>query len=115
MNLGFTPGMGTTRLCEHALSPSLAHELLYSGELRRGSRFAGTGINYIVPRAQVDATALDVAARIADKPRAALTALKRTLSLRRRQAFEESITQESLMHQLTLGAAARRIENEYVE
>ena len=115
MNLGFTPGMGTTRLCEHTLSPAIAHELLYSGELRRGSRFAGTGINHIAPRDQVNAIALDIAARIADKPRAAITALKRTLSLRRRQAFEESITQESLMHQLTLAAAARRIENEYVE
>ncbi|HEX7283464.1 MAG TPA: polyketide synthase [Vicinamibacterales bacterium] len=115
MNLGFTPGMGTTRLCEHTLSSSIAHELLYSGELRRGSRFAGTGINHVVPREQVNATALDIAERIADKPRTAITALKRTLSLRRRQAFEESITQESLMHQLTLAAAARRIENEYVE
>ena len=115
MNLGFTPGMGTTRLCEHALPASLAHELLYTGELRRGSRFAGTGINYIVPRSQVESIAFDVAARIAEKPRTAITALKRTLSLPRRQAFEQSITQESLMHQLTLAAAADRIQHDYVE
>lgn len=115
MNLGFTPGMGTTRLCEHALSASVAHELLYTGELRRGSRFAGTGMNYVVPRSQVESIAFDVAARIADKPRAAITALKRTLSLPRRQAFEQSITQESLMHQLTLAAAADRIQHDYVE
>ena len=115
MNLGFTPGMGTTRLCEHALSASIAHELLYTGELRRGSRFAGSGINHVVPREQVDTVALDVAARIAEKPRAAITALKRTLSLARRQAFEQSITQESLMHQLTFAAAADRIQHDYVE
>jgi polyketide biosynthesis enoyl-CoA hydratase PksI len=115
MNLGFTPGMGTTRLCEHTLSPAVAHELLYTGELRRGSHFAGSGINHIVPREQVEPIALDVAARIADKPRPAITALKRTLSLPRRQAFEQSITQESLLHQLTFAAAAQRIQDDYVE
>ena len=31
MNLGFTPGMGTTMLCEHVMSPAVAHELLYTG------------------------------------------------------------------------------------
>lgn len=115
MNLGFTPGMGTTRLCEHSLSAAVAHELLFSGELRRGSGFANSGINHIVPREQVEAKAFDVAARIAEKPRLAVTALKRTLSLPRRQAFEQSLTQESLMHQLTLGAAALLIQEDYVE
>lgn len=115
MNLGFTPGMGTTKLCEHVLSPAIAHELLYTGELRRGAGFAGSGINHVVRSEQVEPLAFDIAKRIADKPRAAVTTLKRTLSLARRQAFEQSITQESLMHQITLGAAARRIEDNYVE
>jgi polyketide biosynthesis enoyl-CoA hydratase PksI len=115
MNLGFTPGMGTTRLCEHVLSPAVAHELLYTGELRRGSGFAGSGINRVLPRAQVEAAAGDIAARIAEKPRLAITALKRTLSQPRRRAFEGSITDESFMHQITLGSAARRIQDDYVD
>jgi polyketide biosynthesis enoyl-CoA hydratase PksI len=117
MNLGFTPGMGTTTLCEHTLSPAIAHELLYTGELRRGSEFARTGVNHVLPRDQVLPKALDIAARIAAKPRVAVEALKRTLSLPRRQAFERSITSESFMHQITFGApdAARRIEDDYVE
>lgn len=115
MNLGFTPGMGTTLLCEHVLSPAVAHELLYTGELRRGRRFAGTGINHVLPRHEVDVAAMDIAARIADKPRSSVSVLKRTLSLPRRRAFEVSLTQESLMHQLTLGGAARRIQDDYVE
>lgn len=115
MNLGFTPGMGTTKLCEHVLSAAVTHELLYTGELRRGARFAGSGINHILPGHEVEARALDLAARIAEKPRVALTALKRTLSLARRQAFEHSITTESLMHQITLAAAARQIQDDYVE
>jgi len=116
MNMGFSPGMGTTCLCEHVLSPAIAHELLYTGELRRGSDFAGiSGINRVLPSRDVAAHAYDIAARIADKPRAALEVVKRTLSLPRRQAFEASLTLESLMHQVTLPAAARQIENEYVD
>jgi polyketide biosynthesis enoyl-CoA hydratase PksI len=115
MNLGFTPGMGTTKLCEHVLSPAIAHELLYTGELRRGAMFAGTGVNYVVPRDRVEPLALDVAARIAANPRASIAALKRTLSLPRRQAFEQSLTHESFMHQITFAAAACRIEHDYVE
>jgi polyketide biosynthesis enoyl-CoA hydratase PksI len=115
MNMGFTPGMGTTRLCEHVFSPAIAHELLYTGELRRGSRFAGSGINHVRPRQQVEAAAMDLAARIADKPRLAVTALKRTLSEPRRRAFERSITDESFMHQITLSGAARRIQDDYVD
>lgn len=117
MNLGFTPGMGTTRLCEHALSPAVAHELLYTGELRRGRDLAGRGVNYVLPRADVLPRAMDIAARIAAKPRVAVETLKRTLSLPRRQAFEAALTMESLMHQITFGArdAAAHIEDEYVE
>jgi polyketide biosynthesis enoyl-CoA hydratase PksI len=115
MNMGFTPGMGTTRLCEHVLSTAAAHELLYTGELRRGSRFAGCGINYVVPRDQVEAVAIDVASRIADKPRRSIVALKRALSLPRRQAFEHSLTNEAFMHQITFAAAAGRIQDDYVE
>ena len=117
MNLGFTPGMATTALCEHVLSPAVAHELLYSGELRRGGAFAGGGVNHVWPRAEVEARARDLAGRIAEKPRLALTLLKRTLSLPRRRAFETSYTLESLMHEVTLAApgAAERIRNTYVE
>jgi len=118
MNLGFSPGMGVTRLCEHVLSPAVAHELLYTGELRKGAEFERCGgINYVLPKAEVVAKALDVAARIAGKPRTAVELLKRTLSLPRRRAFEETITLESLMHQITLRApgARQRIDDDYLE
>jgi len=117
MDMGFTPGMGATVLCEHVLPPAIAHELLYSGELRRGRAFARTGVNHVLPRAEVLPCAVDLAERIADKPRAAVEALKRTLSLPRRRAFELSITTESLMHQITFRApgAAQGIRDGYVE
>jgi polyketide biosynthesis enoyl-CoA hydratase PksI len=118
MNLGFTPGMGLTRLLEHVLSPALAHELLYTGEFRKGADFLGAScFNAILPRAEVRPRAFETAWRIADKPRPALEMLKRVLSIRRRQAFEETRTVEALMHGLSFGQAEvrRRIEEEYVQ
>lgn len=117
MDLGLTPGMGTTRLLEQVLSPALARELLFSGEARRGSAFDGHGFNYVLPRAEVVPKAHALAARIADKPRHALETLKRGLSARRRLAFEQSLALESAMHRAVLGdpETRRRIETDYVE
>ncbi len=111
-NLGFTPGMGVTRLLEHALSPAMAHELLYTGELRRGAELRGSGVNYVLPRPEVRPKAEELARRIADKPRRVLELLKRTLSAPRRAAFEHSRTTESLMHELCFADpdTGRRIE-----
>jgi polyketide biosynthesis enoyl-CoA hydratase PksI len=116
MTMGFTPGMGMTRLLEHVLSPAIAHELLYTGEPVKGAHFEGrSGINYILPRAEVRPRALDLAARIAEKPRAALTILKRVLSMPRRQAFEATRTIEALMHEVTFAqpGVRRRIEEQF--
>jgi polyketide biosynthesis enoyl-CoA hydratase PksI len=99
LDIGFTPGMGTTVLFEHILSPAIAHELMFTGEGRLGREFEGrSGINYILSRDDVLPKAIDLAERIAEKPRQALIALKRTLSSPRRQAFEAARTYEALMH-----------------
>jgi len=116
MNYGFTPGMGTTRLLEHVLSPAIAHELMYTGRNVRGAEFEGkSGFNHILPKADVSKKAREIAARIAEKPRASLEALKRTLSLPKRQCFEATYTIETLMHRLTLPAAdvAKAIEEDF--
>lgn len=102
VQLGFTPGMGLTQLLEHCVSRAVAHELLYTGELRKGKKFLGnTGFNAIVKQAEVEAKALDIALRIAEHNRKTLSILKRSLSLPRRKLFEESLTVESLMHEIT--------------
>jgi polyketide biosynthesis enoyl-CoA hydratase PksI len=118
MNMGFTPGMGMTRLFEHVLSPAQACELLFTGEFRRGREFQEkSGVNHVLPRAEVKDKAFDIARRIAEKPRLALETLKRALSIRRRQAFEESRTIEAMMHDITFRAddIRARIEDDYVE
>lgn len=66
-----------------------------------GRDFEGKSvINYVLPRDEVSPKAFDLAARIAEKPRYALVALKCALSSSRRQAFEAARTSESLMHDL---------------
>lgn len=117
MNMGFTPGMGTTRLLEHCLSPAVAHELLYTGKAIKGALLnGGAGFNAVLPRREVEARAFDLAARISEKPRRSLCVLKRVLSLPKRQAFETARTFESLMHEITFKASdiERLIEENYV-
>jgi polyketide biosynthesis enoyl-CoA hydratase PksI len=105
MNMGITPGMGTTRLLEWALSPAVVAELLFTGEPKRGRDLEGkASVNGILPKGEVSPRALALADRMADKPREALELLKRTLSLPRRRAFEETITLESLMHRIAFRA-----------
>jgi polyketide biosynthesis enoyl-CoA hydratase PksI len=102
MDLGFTPGMGTTRLLQAAVGPYVAAEMMMGAQYFRGADLAARGaqVNGVLPRAEVEARALDVAARLCDKPRAALLLLKRGLGLPRRLAFEEARTLESMMHEI---------------
>jgi len=102
MQYGFTPGLGTTRLLEHLLGPSLAHEMLLTGRAFRGSHFEGKpGFNYVLPRQDVLQKAYEMASMLAEKPRTSLLTLKFTLSARKRELFEAARSSESLMHQIT--------------
>lgn len=102
MNMGFTPGMGTTELLGHVLSGAVVAELVYGGEPKKGRWFEGkSGFNAIVARDQVLPRARALAARIAEKPRLSLELTKQALSLPRRRAFERSHTIESLMHRVS--------------
>lgn len=118
MNMGFTPGMGTTELLSHVLSPAIIAELLLAGEPKKGAWFEGrSGFNAILPRAEVLPRALELAARVAEKPRLALELLRRTLTLPRRQAFERTHTIESLMHRVSFAQPdlLARIEEHHAE
>ncbi len=102
MNLGFTPGMATTRILEQLVSSAVAHEMLFTGQPLKGSHFEyRSGFNYILPRGEVMAKAMDLAARIAEKPRVPLLLLKSVLSMSKRALFEQARTVETLMHQIS--------------
>ncbi|HLT39950.1 MAG TPA: polyketide synthase [Enhygromyxa sp.] len=109
MDLGFTPGMGTTRLLQFAVGDYLAAEMMFGCQYFKGSHFEGRAqINYVVARAQALGQARKIAARLTDKPRFAIEMLKRQLSLPRRLAFEQARTSESLMHQVCFADPSTR-------
>jgi polyketide biosynthesis enoyl-CoA hydratase PksI len=102
MNMGFTPGMGSTKLLEHFMGPAISQELLYGGEFKKGRTLLHkTHFNGILTQKEVFPAALNLATRIAEKPRESLLTLKRYLSMSRRKTFEETYTLESMMHDIT--------------
>ena len=104
MRYGFTPGMGTTRLLEHAVGPALAHEMLLTARTFRGTHFLnGRAFNYVLPRGEVASRAVDLAQDLAEKPRLPLVLLKTALSRHKRELFEAARTEESVMHEATFG------------
>lgn len=106
MDLGFTPGMGATRLLEIALGAPLAAEVLLGASFLRGSHFRGRSlVNYVVPRAEVRLQARAIALSMTDKPRHALVLLKRALAASKRRAFEEARDVEALMHTICFAHA----------
>jgi polyketide biosynthesis enoyl-CoA hydratase PksI len=118
MNMGFTPGMGTTLLLARAVGEHRAAEMMYGGQFFRGTHFAhGTGVNYVLPRVEVLSKAQELAQRIAEKPRHALELLKRSLSLGKRTAFEQARTVESMMHEICFARpeTAELIEDNYAQ
>ncbi len=101
MNMGFTPGMGTTRLLQDAVGEYLAAEMMLGGQFIRGSQFEQrSSFNHVLPREKVWNKAMQMAGRIAEKPRFALKLLKHNLSMRKRLAFEDARTSEAAMHQI---------------
>ena len=118
MDLGFTPGMGTTGLLQFAVGEYLAAEMMFGCQYFKGSHFEGrANVNYVVERAKVLARARKLALRLTDKPRFAIELLKRQLALPRRQAFEQARTAESMMHQVCFAApeTRARIRENYIE
>jgi len=116
MNMGFTPGMGTTALLREAVGEYLAAEMMLGGQLFKGAHFEGRSrVNYVLPRAQVWPKALEVASRIAEKPRFALELLKRELTVGRKKLLDEALPREAAMHQLCFARpeTAARIREGY--
>ena len=117
MNMGFTPGMGITKLMEHYMSPAVAQEMQYTGNFYLGKSLIGkTNFNYILPKAEVLEKAQSLAEAMAEKPRKALSVLKRYQSMERRKMFEETFSIETMMHELTFNEEEilKTIQDNYV-
>jgi len=105
MSMGFTPGMGITTLLPELMGPYVAAEMMYTGKRFRGSELEskGTNINYIVPRAEVNRRAADVARQIGDKNPKSVALLKYALAARKRKLLIDARVQEDMMHRISFG------------
>ncbi len=119
MNLGFTPGMGTTELLPMAFGPFIASEMMLGGRTFRGGELAerGVPVNAIVPKADVYRRARRIALQIADKPVDSVYLLKYTLSSEKRKRLIDARRNEDLMHRITFAMpeTRRRISEQYNE
>jgi polyketide biosynthesis enoyl-CoA hydratase PksI len=98
--LGFTPGMGATQLVPAVAGHYFATEMLLTGKLYKGRELRGRGLfNAVVPSEQVREVALDIAFRIAERPRHVIAMVKSTLALTRARALEDALSREQLLHE----------------
>lgn len=117
MAMGFTPGMGVTALLPALAGYSMAAEMMFTARFYTGRELAGRGLfTHVVPGADVEMCAEDIARRISEKPRDVLELLKETLSAPRRAALEAAISREHLMHRICFDreGTRNRIEAEYL-
>lgn len=105
MNMGFTPGMGTTTLLPLLVGPFVAAEMMYTGRRYRGRELKASGhlINHILPKAEVKPKAMDIARQIAEKNTKSVHLLKYALSAPKKKLLIEARVQEDMMHHISFG------------
>jgi polyketide biosynthesis enoyl-CoA hydratase PksI len=116
-HMGFTPGMGTTSLLPALVGYSFASEMLLTAKFYKGRELRERGLfNYVVSAEEVLNVALELAQRMAEKPRHVLELVKDTLALPRRHALQEALSREHLMHKVCFSRpdTALRIEETYL-
>lgn len=100
MKYGITPGMGATVLLPIKLGAPLANEMLFSARGYHGGTLRERGIGIpVVPRTETVATALKLAADLADKSDVALRMLKQAMNHRLLQQLPAAIEREKAMHE----------------
>ncbi len=115
-NMGFTPGMGCTRLIQPLVGEYITNEMLFRGRLFKGRTFKNRSlINYVLPVNELMTKTIDIALDIDEKPRKTLEILKYSLSLRKKQALLEARVHEDFMHKISFAQpeVAKIIENMY--
>lgn len=116
--LGFTPGMGFTRLLQGLVGDYIANEMLYTGKLYKGKTFKERSlVNYVLPKEEVMKKAIELAEIISEKPRKTLEILKYSVSLKKRQLLQEARVHEDFMHSISFSQPEVKeiIEKMYVD
>ena len=101
-DLGFSPGMGYTRLLQGLVGDYIANEMIYTGKMYKGRVFKEKSlVNYVVPKEDVFKKAIQIAEIISEKPRNTLTTMKYSMTLKKRQLLMEARVHEDFMHKIT--------------
>ena len=102
MKYGFTPGMGATYILPKKLGLSLSEELLIVADTHRGADLAKRGLPFpVYPRLEVVDQAIQLAKKIAEKPRLSLITLKDHMVSTIRSKLPAIIEKEVIMHEKT--------------
>ena len=101
-DIGFSPGMGYTRLLQGLVGEFIANEMIYTGKMYKGKNFIEKSlVNYVLPKENVMEKAIELAEIIAEKPRETLSTMKYSLTLKKRQLLMEARVHEDFMHKIT--------------
>jgi len=105
MGLGFTPGMGCTKLLAEMVGPNIANEMMFTAGRFKGSHLAekSTNINYILPKKQIMKKAEDIALQISEKNIKSVYLLKYAISAKKKKLLIEARVQEDFMHRQSFG------------
>jgi polyketide biosynthesis enoyl-CoA hydratase PksI len=113
MKYGFTPGMGGTFIVPYKFGTILGNEMLFTADNYRGGQLLERGVTHrIVPKNEVLNEAVDLAKKLAEKPRLSLVSLKAHLTAECKKQLPEFIEKELAMHEVTFHQeeVAARIE-----
>ena len=103
LKLGFTPGMGATLILPEKLGAGPASRMLFTGEILSGAQLVELGaLVRVVDNKEVLPLSLHLASQLAEKPRAALTTLKKQLTRSLLSKLDLVIEEELKGHELTL-------------
>nr|ASA76641.1 enoyl-CoA hydratase [Pyxidicoccus sp. MCy9557] len=113
MRYGFTPGFGATCIIPKKFGEVLASEMLFTASNYSGGQLRERGAPMrIVPKKDVLAVAMGMAAELADKPLVSLKLLKRQLTAKLREELRDAVSAELRMQETTfhLPEVRERIE-----
>lgn len=102
MKYGFTPGMASTYMIPFRFGQEIGCEMLFTAENYRGGQLKERGIpQKVVPKKQVLGEAINLAQKLAQKPRLSLVTLKAHLTKDIKAKVPTIIEQELQMHSIT--------------
>lgn len=108
VTLGYIPSAGGTQTLPRTIAPGIAREMILSGEPIDAQRALAIGlVTRVVPRAQLQAEAEAIAAKLAAQPVAAIRAAKEAMLLGADLPLEAALRIEAMMAARVADGAAR--------